>query len=574
MTFESAGSVVEQSSTKAKRSILVIDDDRRVLELLQISLTQNGFKVSTAGTGEDGLESVRRDPPDLVILDLRLPRKTGFEVCAALKSSKDTAQIPIIMVSASAEVDSRLQGLMHGADDYMTKPFSPKELLIKVRRIFERLDRAETLASKNKELESEVARNREDLVVRNKELRFQVYSLETLMGLTHQLNSSLEMEELLNTLILSVVGQLRVNSACLFLTDQRENPTKLNASTFKGLKEDQARGITFDYNGPFVKALLPTEGEEGRPLRLADIDDDPSLESAVGPLFAAGFTVVAPVLMKARVSGILAVGEKVSGQEFQSADIEMLKALSESAGIAIENARLFKDLQEAYVSTVRLLVSRIEEKDPYTHGHTERVAEYSVAIAKELDFTPEEVQRIQFGAFLHDIGKVHTQSEVLLKPGALTEEEWMMVKAHPVRGAEMIKGVKFLERVTDMVRHHHERVDGRGYPDGLKGDQISVGAKIVNVADAFDAMTTDRPYRAGLTVEKAMSQLTEKAGTQFAAEIVEVFVPAIREGRIPVTRGMMGEPDSTPTTSAAGGAAGTTGNAAPPGKGSGNLVPP
>jgi signal transduction protein with GAF and PtsI domain len=137
-------------------------------------------------------------------------------------------------------------------------------------------------------------------VVRNKELRFQVYSLETLMGLTHQLNSSLEMAELLNTLILSVVGQLRVNSACLFLTDQRENPTKLYASTFKGLKEDQARGITFDYNGPFVKALLPTEGEEGRPLRLADIDDDPSLESAVGPLFAAGLTVVAPVLMKAQ----------------------------------------------------------------------------------------------------------------------------------------------------------------------------------------------------------------------------------------------------------------------------------
>ncbi|MGH7681437.1 MAG: HD domain-containing phosphohydrolase [Candidatus Eiseniibacteriota bacterium] len=540
MTFESVGPAVEPSTVKAKRSILVIDDDRRVLELLQISLTQNGFKVTTAGTGEDGLESVRREPPDLVILDLRLPRKTGFEVCAALKSSKDTAQIPIIMVSASAEVDSRLQGLMHGADDYMTKPFSPKELLIKVRRIFERLDRAETLASKNKELESEVARNREDLVVRNKELRFQVYSLETLMGLTHQLNSSLEMGELLNTLILSVVGQLRVNSACLFLTDRRENPTQLTASTFKGLKEDHARGITFDYNGPFVRALVPTEGEEGRPLRLADIEDDPALESAVGPLFASGFTVVAPVVMKARVTGILAVGEKVSGQEFQSADIEMLKALSESAGIAIENARLFKDLQEAYVSTVRLLVSRIEEKDPYTHGHTERVAGYSVAIAKELGFPPEEVQRIQFGAFLHDIGKVHTQSEVLLKPGALTEEEWKMVKAHPVRGAEMITGVKFLEHVVDMVRHHHERVDGRGYPDGLKGDQISIGAKIVNVADAFDAMTTDRPYRAGLTVEQAMGQLSEKAGSQFASEIVQVFVPAIREGRIPVTRGMIG----------------------------------
>ena len=536
MTPESIGPALETGAGKAKRTILVIDDDRRVLELLQIALTQNGFRVATAATGEDGIDTVRRDPPDLVILDLRLPRKSGFEVCAALKSTKETAHIPVIMVSASAEVDSRLQGLMHGADDYMTKPFSPKELLIKVRRIFERMEKSEHLALKNRELESEVARNREDLVVRNKELRFQVYSLETLMGLSHQLNASLDLDGLLNTLILSVVGQLRVNSACLFLTDRRENPTRLEAQTFKGIKEDQARSIAIEHGSDFVRALIPTDGEEGRAVRLSELSDDPGLEPSVGPLYAAGFVVVCPVLMKQKLSAILAVGEKVSGQEFQGHDLEMLRALSESAAIAIENARLYKDLQEAYVSTVRLLVSRIEEKDPYTHGHTERVADYAVAIARELEFPSEEVQRIQFGAFLHDIGKVHTQDDILHKPGALTEEEWKMVKAHPVRGAEMIRGVRFLESVTDMVRHHHERVDGKGYPDGLQGDQITIGAKIVNVADAFDAMTTDRPYRAGLSMEKAIEQMTTKAGSQFAAEIVEVFVAALREGRISVSR--------------------------------------
>ena len=536
MTPDQTGPALETGASKAKRTILVIDDDRRVLELLQIALSQNGFRVATAATGEDGIDTVRRDPPDLVILDLRLPRKSGFEVCAALKSTKDTAHIPIIMVSASAEVDSRLQGLMHGADDYMTKPFSPKELLIKVRRIFERMEKSEHLATKNRELESEVARNREDLVVRNKELRFQVYSLETLMGLSHQLNASLDLDGLLNTLILSVVGQLRVNSACLFLTDRRENPTRFEAQTFKGIKGDQARSITIEHGSDFVRALIPTDGEEGRAVRLSELSDDPGLEPSVGPLFAAGFVVVCPVLMKQKLSAILAVGEKVSGQEFQSHDLEMLRALSESAAIAIENARLYKDLQEAYVSTVRLLVSRIEEKDPYTHGHTERVADYAVAIARELEFPAEEIQRIQFGAFLHDIGKVHTQDEVLHKPGALTDEEWKLVKAHPVRGAEMIRGVRFLEGVTDMVRHHHERVDGKGYPDGLKGDEITIGAKIVNVADAFDAMTTDRPYRVGLSVEKAIEQMTTKAGSQFAAEIVEVFVAALRAGRVPISR--------------------------------------
>ncbi len=536
MSTDSLRPVLDPRDSKHKRTILVVDDDRRVVDLLQISLSQNGYHVNTASTGEEGLEAVRRESPDLIILDLRLPKKNGFEVCAALKSAKETAAIPVIMVSATAEVDARLQGLMHGADDYLTKPFSPKELLIKVRRIFERLEKTEILSTKNRELETEVARNREDLVVRNKELRFQVFSLETLMGLTHQLNSSLDLESLLGTMILSVVGQLRVNSACLFLTDQREDPKRLDAWTFKGVKEELVRSIHFQYEDGFIAAILPTDGEEGRPVRLHDLSEDPSLEGSVGPLYAAGFTLVCPVMMKEKLTAILAVGEKVSGQDFQSTDLEMVKALSESAGIAIENARLFKDLQETYLATVRVLVSTIEAKDPYTHGHTERVAQYSVGIAKAMDFSQDEIQTIQLGAFLHDIGKLHTSDSILHKPGALTDEEWRLVKAHPVRGAQMLQGVKFLEKATDLVRHHHERVDGKGYPDGLRGDQIAIGAKIVNVADAFDAMTTERPYRAGLTMEQAMAQLTEKAGTQFAAEVVEVLVKALQEGSIRVIK--------------------------------------
>jgi putative nucleotidyltransferase with HDIG domain len=444
VSTESLRPAADAGASKGKRTILVVDDDRRVVELLQISLTQNGYRVLTAMTGEEALAVVRRTPPDMVILDLRLPKKTGFEVCAAMKSTRETAHIPIVMVSASAEVDSRLQGLMHGADDYLTKPFSPKELLIKVRRIFERMDRHDVLAVKNQELESEVQRNREDLLVRNKELRFQVYSLETLMGLTHQLNASLDLEHLLGTLILSVMGQLRVNAACLFLTDDRESPTRLEASNFKGMKEEQARSILLDYNSDFIRSLRPSGGDDARPVRLAAMERDRGFETEVGRLYAAGLTLVSPVVMKNRLIAILAVGEKVSGQEFQSADLEMLRSLSESAGIAIENARLFKDLQDAYVSTVRLLVSRIEEKDPYTHGHTERVASYAVGIARAFEFDVVEVQRIQFGAFLHDIGKVHTEDKVLHKPGALTEEEWKVVKMHPVRGAEMVRGVRFM----------------------------------------------------------------------------------------------------------------------------------
>ena len=130
----------------------------------------------------------------------------------------------------------------------------------------------------------------------------------------------------------------------------------------------------------------------------------------------------------------------------------------------------------------------------------------------------------------------HYDRSKLRYPSDLTDEEWRLVKAHPVRGAQMLQGVKFLEKATDLVRHHHERVDGKGYPDGLRGDEITIGAKIVNVADAFDAMTTERPYRAGLSVDDAVRQLEEKAGTQFAAEVVEVLVAALRDGSIRLLR--------------------------------------
>jgi two-component system phosphate regulon response regulator PhoB len=138
MTLDSMRPALEPRDTKAKRTILVVDDDRRVVDLLQISLSQNGYHVTTASTGEEGLDQVRRETPDLIILDLRLPKKNGYEVCAALKSAKETAGIPIIMVSATAEVDARLQGLMHGADDYLTKPFSANELLARIRALLRR----------------------------------------------------------------------------------------------------------------------------------------------------------------------------------------------------------------------------------------------------------------------------------------------------------------------------------------------------------------------------------------------------------------------------------------------------
>jgi putative nucleotidyltransferase with HDIG domain len=195
----------------------------------------------------------------------------------------------------------------------------------------------------------------------------------------------------------------------------------------------------------------------------------------------------------------------------------------------MQNAHLITQLQTTYVSTLRSLISIIEAKDPYTKGHTERVASYSVALANRVDLREDDLKRIMFAALMHDIGKMGVLDEIVNKPGALTEAEWELMRAHPVVGAGIVEKMEFLNGTADIVRYHHEAWNGKGYPDGLRGDDIPLGARIVTVADSFDAMTTDRPYRKALTVDQAIAQLEGGAGVQFDADLVKVFVKYIRD---------------------------------------------
>ncbi len=178
-----------------------------------------------------------------------------------------------------------------------------------------------------------------------------------------------------------------------------------------------------------------------------------------------------------------------------------------------------------------MLVSTIEAKDAYTRGHTDRVAEYARMIAEEMRLSKRDVEIVSFGAALHDIGKLGVYENILNKPGELTEQEWDIVRSHPEVGANIIKNMKFLESACDLVRHHHERLDGKGYPDRLKGNEISVGARIVAVADSFDAMTSDRPYRRAYSLEESIVQL-KKQSEKFDQDVVAFVEKLILNGRI------------------------------------------
>lgn len=192
--------------------------------------------------------------------------------------------------------------------------------------------------------------------------------------------------------------------------------------------------------------------------------------------------------------------------------------------------KLYMDLKRSYLETVEALSRALEAKDPVTSGHAERVGEYAVAIAGELKLSESRIDKIRYAALLHDIGKIGIADGVLNKEGTLSTEEFALIREHPVIGWEILKDIDFLREASKIIRHHHERYDGNGYPDGLKGDEIPIEAYILAVADAFDAMTNDRPYRKALSVDKAKSIIAEEAGRQFHPKVADAFIKTLDKG--------------------------------------------
>lgn len=191
--------------------------------------------------------------------------------------------------------------------------------------------------------------------------------------------------------------------------------------------------------------------------------------------------------------------------------------------------RTLSSLEDAYRATLKALVSSLEMRDAETHGHSERVVNFSLRLGRELDISDEQTRALELGSMLHDIGKIGVPDMILRKPGSLTEEEWVIMRKHPALGRQILHGIEFLEKAVLVVGQHHEKWDGTGYPLGLRGEAVDLNARIFAVADAFDAMTSDRVYRASRPYEAAAAELDEYAGKQFDAQVVEAFHRVPRE---------------------------------------------
>ncbi len=276
-----------------------------------------------------------------------------------------------------------------------------------------------------------------------------------------------------------------------------------------------------------------------------DVESKQLLEGLLHQMEIFEAVVCIPSYFRDDLLGILLLGQKNNNEDFGRDELDFFVALTSDVAMAIRNAQLFKELEaeveknrKLFIHTTFALAAAIDAKDHYTHGHTARVTNLSLDIARKMMqknkklFDEKLLEHLQIAALLHDIGKIGTPEAILNKEGPLNEEEKERIKEHPNIGVSILEPIEELKDAMLGVKYHHERYDGHGYPEGLKGEQIPLVASIISVADTFDAMTTDRPYRQGLSKERAIEEMRQISGKQLSPQVVSVFIELYREGKI------------------------------------------
>ncbi len=511
------------SESEAAR-ILVVDDEKVIREILAEFLTLEGYHVASVEDGQKALEELRLRPYDLVISDLKMPRVSGLQLLEKLAA--ENINVLTVIMTGFGTVETAIEAMKRGAYDYILKPFKVEEVIHVVQRGLYR-----------QQLQAENIRLREAL---------------TIYQVSEALATSLDLDHILDTILKAALAETDADVATLHLRDIRT-----------GKYEERVKLVGPASHAPYVPTpsfeLLVERFDRGQPVVshgdsasrfFVGASGAPSIGGSAGAELVSFLSV--PLQVGAAVIGVLNVYSFTRGKKFDEGHRKMLTVLGSRAAGAIDNARLYDDLrmrndelraanevlEETFQSTVAGFAQALEETDLYTRGHSERVARYAELIARGLTLSEAEVRRTVEAGVMHDIGKLGVRYDMLNKPGKLTPDEVRVFRQHPEKGKRILDPVPCLHGLIDGCWCHHEWWDGGGYPRGLRGHDIPLVGRITAIADAYDAMTSDRAYRRALPHEVAIGEIDRCAGTQFDPELADLFVKMIEAHRADLrTRG-------------------------------------
>lgn len=478
-------------SDKLRKRILVVDDEEYVCRVLVESLSGENLDIVSFVNPAEAIDHLRTNPVDLVLTDLVMGEYSGLQILEAAREHQPEAAI--ILMTAHPTVQTAISVLKRGAYDFLIKPFKLELLKATVHRC---LDHQKALRD-NLSLKGQV----EFLKVAN-----------TFFGSGMDLNRYLEMVlHSCNTELsadASAIIEIDPDSGLVNRRIHMSDEVKLGEELVSDSLIDQFRGS----RRTGAKITSERVMVAGRKINKILISK--------------------PIIIRNKLHGVINVSKRSLSDAVSSGKLDALCILASSAASAIANQKLYEDVRKSYLQAIRALANAIEARDNYTAGHTDRVDKLAELIARQIGWNDEQIQMLHMGCALHDIGKIGVPDSILNKAGLLTNDERKKMKQHPRLGVRIIRGHDLLKPSIPYILAHHERYDGTGYPKGLKGEDIPIEGRLLAVADTFDAIVSDRPYRKGASGEVAITELIENKNSQFDPSLVDAFIEVLRSGDI------------------------------------------
>jgi response regulator RpfG family c-di-GMP phosphodiesterase len=478
--------------------ILVVDDEECILDIFKSYFeSAANYTLLTASDGLEALEIIKSDQISCCFTDLSMPRLDGVELARRIYQYDNT--IPVVVMTGYPSMDIAIETLKNGVADFITKPFNMEQILPTISKVIS----ARSTFVENILLKEEVEKSKK-LIKINNELTRKIKEIKIINLILQDLDQAKSSRDIFNKLV-NLSGKITPcdEAHFCFFTQEMKNYEIITSFYKDGyMASDDAEIIE--------KEMIEKIAADGIPYLIKRKNGE-------------GNIIAIPLKIRSRVFGILASIINNKEKCFTEKDIYFLNFLLEKASFSIENLALYENIYENLFSTLYAFVETIEARDPYTKQHSASVSGYAMLIARENGCSQEEIAKLEISGNLHDIGKIGIPDSILLKPGQLSDDEYEIIKKHPVIGSNIIGHLGMWTDEQDIIRHHHERFDGTGYPDRLKGEEIPLLARILSVADVYDALITDRSYRQRMSNKVAAEMIKENSGSQFDPKIVDIF---------------------------------------------------
>jgi putative nucleotidyltransferase with HDIG domain len=512
--------------SEKKQTILFVDDEESILSVSSEYFQRKGYQTMTARTGPQALKILANETIDCCFTDINMPQMNGLELAERIRSQDNT--MPVIVMTGYPSLENAIQTIKNGVVDFLIKPVNLRQMELCVQRVMQqrKMFAENVLLKKEVEGKQRLQKLNQELLVKVKELNI----LNKIMKKFADISSS---TDVFKRAVDMALGISHADDTHFYVINEAvQEPVQVSSSSSASTKSIDPTVSGHPLTPPAADAKLLSDTlimevvSDQIPLLICEHAGSNGLPAEISS------AMIVPLKIRDKVFGVITATVNQGEKRFAEKDLYYLSFLAQSAAQAIENLALYENIYENLFATLYAFVTAVEARDLYTRQHSSRVTGLSIVLGRQLGCSKEQLDILNFAGHLHDIGKIGIRDDILLKPGRLTDDEFEKIKQHPVIGANILDQLGLWERERQIIRAHHERFDGSGYPDGIKQQDIPFLARILSVADVYDAMASDRAYRKKMEDALIIKIINEGGGTQFDPDVVAAFNQAYNSGRI------------------------------------------